>query len=58
MGRRWKISAVNMVKNLCLPMQGMQVGLLIREDPTHHRATKPVGHKYWALAPELTSCSY
>ena len=29
-----------------LPMQGTWVQLLVREDPTCRRATKPVGHNY------------
>ena len=29
-----------------LPMQGTQVRTLVREDPTCHRATKPVRHNY------------
>ena len=29
-----------------LPMQGTQVRALVREDPTCHRATKPVRHSY------------
>ncbi|KAJ8794940.1 hypothetical protein J1605_018734 [Eschrichtius robustus] len=29
-----------------LPMQGTRVRALVREDPTRHRATKPVCHNY------------
>ena len=29
-----------------LAMQGTQVRALVREDPTCHRATKPVHHNY------------
>ena len=29
-----------------LPMQGTRVQALVREDPTHHRATKPMRHNY------------
>ena len=29
-----------------LPMQGARVRALVREDPTCHRATKPVRHNY------------
>ena len=29
-----------------LPMQGTRVQALVREDPTCHRATKPVRHNY------------
>ena len=32
-----------------LPMQGTRVWSLVWEDPTCHRATKPVHHNYWAL---------
>ena len=28
-------------------MQGTGVQSLVREDPTCHKATKPVGHNYW-----------
>ena len=34
-----------------LPMQGTQVQSLIQEDPTCHKATKPMHHNYWALKP-------
>ena len=34
-----------------LPMQGTRVRSLVWEDPTCHRATKPVSHKYWARVP-------
>ena len=40
---------------ISLPMQGTQVRALVREDPTCHRATKPVRHNYWACALEPTS---
>ena len=33
-----------------LPMQGTRVRALVWEDPTCHRATKPVRHNYWAWA--------
>ena len=29
-----------------LPMQGTRVRALVWEDPTRHRATKPVHHNY------------
>ncbi|KAJ8779015.1 hypothetical protein J1605_012866 [Eschrichtius robustus] len=32
--------------SICLPMQGTQVRSLVREDPTCHRATKPMHHNY------------
>ena len=28
------------------PMQGTQVQALVQEDPTRHRATKPMRHNY------------
>ena len=31
-------------------MQETQVWALVREDPTHHRATKPVRHNYLACS--------
>ena len=36
-----------------LPVQGTQVRALVREDPTCHRATKPVCHNYWARMTQL-----
>ena len=41
-----------------LPMQGTRVWALVWEDPTCHRATKPVYHDYWACALEPTSHNY
>ena len=38
---------------ICLPMEGTRVQSLVREDPTCHRATKPVGHNYWS--PQATT---
>ena len=32
--------------------------ILIREDPSCHRATKPVHHNYWTWALEPRNCSY
>ena len=40
------------------PMQGARVQSLIQEDPTCHRATKPVCHNYWAYALEPGSHNY
>ena len=34
-------------------MQGTRVQALVREDPTCHRATKPMRHNYWAHVPQL-----
>ena len=31
---------------ICLPMQGTQVGPLVQEDSTCHRAMEPAGHGY------------
>ena len=39
-------------------MQGTQVQALVQEDPTCHRATKPVHHNYWAWALEPVSHNY
>ena len=39
-------------------MQGTWVRALVREDPTRHRATKPMLHNYWACALEPTSHNY
>ena len=36
-----------------LPMQGTRVWLLLREDSTCHRATKPMCHNWWAGALEF-----
>ena len=41
-----------------LPIQGVRVRALVWEDPTCHRATKPVGHNCWACALEPTSHNY
>ena len=35
---------------VCLPIQGTRVRALVWEDPTCHRATRPVSHNYWACA--------
>ena len=34
-----------------LPIRGIRVQALVREDPTCREATKPVRHNYWACAP-------
>ena len=34
-----------------LPMQRTQVQSLVREDTTHHGATKPMSHNYWTCEP-------
>ena len=33
---------------VCLSMQGTWVQSLVREDPTCHKATKPMCHNYWS----------
>ena len=43
---------------ICLPTEGTWVQSLVQEDPTCHRATKPVCHNYSACAVEPTSCNY
>ena len=41
-----------------LTMQETWVWSLIQEDPTCHRATKPVSHNYWACALEPSNHNY
>ena len=41
-----------------LPVQGTRVRALVREDPTCHRATKPVHHNYWDCILEPTIHNY
>ena len=36
-----------------LSVRGTRVQSLVREDPTCHRATKPMYYNYWACAPQL-----
>ena len=43
---------------ICLPMQGMRVQALDREDPTCRRATKPMRHNYLTCALEPVSHNY
>ena len=43
---------------ICLPMQGTRVQALVWEDPTCHRATRPMRHSYWACALEPASHNY
>ena len=52
----WLSLAVQWLR-IRLPMQGTWVWSLVLENPTHHRATKPVHHNYWACALEPTSHS-
>ena len=41
-----------------LPTQGTRIWALVRENPTCHRATKPVHHNYWACTLEPMSHNY
>ena len=52
---KWMIwaSLVAQCLRIHLPMQGTRVRSLVLEDPTCRGATKPVGHNYWAGAPQL-----
>ena len=34
---------------ICLSLQGTQAPPLVQEDPTCHRAAKPMDHSYWSL---------
>ena len=52
----WGFPGGAVVKNP--PANAGDVGSSIREDPTCHRATKPVHHKYWACALEPASHNY
>ena len=53
-----KASLVAQWWRICLPMQETQVRSLVREDPTRHRAAKPMHCNYWtcALEPRSHSC--
>ena len=44
--RKIRTSLVVQWLRIRLPMQGTQVRALVQEDPTCHRATKPVCHNY------------
>ena len=44
--KNWGTSLVAQWLRIHLPMQGTQVRALVQEDPTCHRATKPVCHNY------------
>ena len=55
--RSWASLVVQWLR-IRLPMQGPWVPSLVREDPTCHRATKPVRHNYWAWALEPASYNY
>ena len=43
---------------MCMPMQETQVRPLVWEDPTCHRATKPMHHNYWACTLEPEDHNY
>ena len=55
--RKWNSRAKNIVGTslvvqwlrIRLPMQGTQVWSPVQEDPTCHKATKPMHHSYWSL---------
>ena len=44
--QEFRASLVVQWLRICLPMQGTQVPVLVQEDPTCRRATKPVCHNY------------
>ena len=44
--REKRTSLVAQWLRIHLPMQGTRVQALVREDPTWHRATKPMRHGY------------
>ena len=44
--KEWRASLVAQWLRIHLPMQGTWVRALVWEDPTCHRATKPVRHNY------------
>ena len=52
------ISLVVQWLRIRLPLQGIQVLSLVRQDPACLRPTKPVCHSYWACALEPTSHNY
>ena len=54
----WRASLVAQCLRICLPVQGTRVQALVWEDPTCHRATKPLHHSYWACALEPTNHNY
>ena len=53
-----ELSVVMQQIRIRLPMQGTWARSLVKEDPTRHRATKPVHHNDWACAPEPVSRNY
>ena len=44
--KNYRASLVAQWLRICLPMQGTRVRALVWEDPTCHRATRPVSHNY------------
>ena len=58
MGIPYGTSLVAQWLRIHLPVQRTRVRSLVREDPTCHRATKPVRHNYWACALEPASHNY
>ena len=62
---RWHFSRLKVWTSLlaqwlriCLQMRGTRVWVLVREEPTCLRATKPVRHNYWAWALGPTCHNY
>ena len=51
LGANERVSLVVPVLRICLPVRGIRVGSLVWEDPTRHRAPKPVSHSCWSCAP-------
>ena len=45
------VSIVGQCLRILLPMQGHGFDPLVQEDPTCHKATKPMGHSCWAHVP-------
>ena len=54
----WRASLVVQWLRICLALQGIPVPSLVWDDPTCHRATKPMHHNYWACALEPRSRNY
>ena len=54
----WGVSQVMQWLRIRLAIQGILARSLIQEDPTCHRANKPMYHNHWASAIEAASCNY
>ena len=48
----WRASLVVQWLRICLPVQGIWVPSLVREDLTCRGATKPESRNYWSLVPK------